>query len=1002
MTRLRLLGAVPALATFALPLALSAQARRVDLTITEGTNLAAAVSPDGRTVALDLLGRIWIVPRQGGTAKPLTDELGDARQPVWSPDGSRIAFQSYRDGTWHIWSVAVDGTGLVRHTGGMFDHREPDYSPDGRFLVFSSDRAGNYDLWRLELPTGRLERLTDDPGDDFSPAINRDGAIAFVSNRKAGPGIWVRAPDGVTEPWVKVPGQLAGPAWSPDGRTIVFQQLDQNATSLLAAEKNCQPKRLSQPGADVFPFRASSSEGELFYTVDGGVRRIRPTGEELGPIPFSAPIAFVRQAYRRAARRFDAGPAEPVKGLVSPAVSPDGRSLAFVALGDLWLLTNGRLTQLTDDPFIQTDPVFSPDGKSLAYSSDKTGLRHIWVRDLSSGAERQVSQRGGGAAYPAWSPDGKRMVYQTQQGLGTNTLVVEVATGEVIASRNDLFGPSRATFSPDGKVLAVAALHPNSARFREGRNEILLIDLAGGPDRWFVPLGERGVTTRGTDGPVWSPDGTRMAFVVDGVLWTLAVAPNGEPEGLPVRLTDELAGSIGWTGDSRSIVFQTDQGLERISLADGAVTSIPVPLTWRRWNPTRRIVIHAGRVWTGRDEALLRDRDLVIEGHRIARIVPHAAALHRDSVVDGSALTLLPGLADAHSHQGFGTGEALGRTWLAYGITTIRDPASEPFDIVERREAVESGVRVGPRELATGRIFDGERIYYNFNNPLTAGAQLERELIRADRLRFDLIKTYVRFPDVLQRRVIEFAHGHGIAVSSHELYPAVAFGADHVEHIRGTSRRGYSTKMSALSRSYQDVIALLASSGMSLTPTMGIQGGFFSLIGRDSTVLDDPRLLNAYGPDYVRSLRAVRTGSPFLASPEMMAAQGETVRRVIAGGGRVVSGTDSPIIPYGLSLLTEIQHYVEGGLTPAQALRTSTSMFAEVMGLGAELGSIGPGKLADLVLVEGNPLERIADLRKTRIVIKNGEVFTVERLLKGAVTRVERTGKRATEQTSGH
>jgi imidazolonepropionase-like amidohydrolase len=170
---------------------------------------------------------------------------------------------------------------------------------------------------------------------------------------------------------------------------------------------------------------------------------------------------------------------------------------------------------------------------------------------------------------------------------------------------------------------------------------------------------------------------------------------------------------------------------------------------------------------------------------------------------------------------------------------------------------------------------------------------------------------------------------------------------------------------------------------MSLTPTIGIQGGFSSVVARDTTILDDPRLVAAYGSQYVQSLRqrarAARAGLD--AQRPLLAAQGETVRRVVSGGGSVIAGTDSPIIPYGLSLHTELQLYVEGGLSPVQALRTATSVFAEVMGLGAELGSIAPGRLADLVAVEGNPLERIADTRRVRIVLKDGDVFTSDQLL---------------------
>ena len=102
-----------------------------EVTIREGTNMAAALSPDGQTLAIDALGRIWVLPAEGGTTTALTDPVGDARQPVWSPDGGRIAFQAYWDGNYHIWAVSSDGSRLEQLTDGPFDHREPHWSADG-------------------------------------------------------------------------------------------------------------------------------------------------------------------------------------------------------------------------------------------------------------------------------------------------------------------------------------------------------------------------------------------------------------------------------------------------------------------------------------------------------------------------------------------------------------------------------------------------------------------------------------------------------------------------------------------------------------------------------------------------------------------------------------------------------------------------------------------------------------------------------------------------------
>jgi imidazolonepropionase-like amidohydrolase len=264
---------------------------------------------------------------------------------------------------------------------------------------------------------------------------------------------------------------------------------------------------------------------------------------------------------------------------------------------------------------------------------------------------------------------------------------------------------------------------------------------------------------------------------------------------------------------------------------------------------------------------------------------------------------------------------------------------------------------------------------------------------------FDFIKTYVRLPDLLQKRIIDGAHRAGLPVTSHEIYPAVAFGADGVEHIRGTSRRGFTPKSSELRRSYQDVVALLTASGMTLTPTIVIQGGFPLLTLGDGAWLDDPRITRLFPASASaagKALRAKPASARDLADrAALVTPQERFVADLVKGGGRVIAGTDSPINPYGLALLMELEHYVRGGLTPADAIRTATAIPAEAMGYGADLGTIEPGKLADLVVVDGNPLVTITDLRRTRQVVKDGVLYDVETLLRGPVVPPARAGAAA-------
>ena len=207
------------------PLALDATADQVDITIREGTSMAAALSPDGTTLAIDLLGTIWTLPATGGDARRLTGELGDARQPSWAPDGSRMAFQAYH-GNWHIWTVAADGGDVRQETTGPFDDREPAWSHDGRRIAFSSDRTGNYDIWELELNDGRLQQLTDDPANDFGPSWSpNDDEIAFASTREPS-GIWTIGAEGAERHMARATGRIAAPSWNPDGTHLLFNVIE--------------------------------------------------------------------------------------------------------------------------------------------------------------------------------------------------------------------------------------------------------------------------------------------------------------------------------------------------------------------------------------------------------------------------------------------------------------------------------------------------------------------------------------------------------------------------------------------------------------------------------------------------------------------------------------------------------------------------------------------------------------------------------------------------------
>ena len=971
--------------------------RDVRLTVREGTSMAAALSPDGATLAIDLLGALWTLPAEGGAARRVLNDGYDAHAPVWAPDGRRLAFQAYYRDTWNLWTMNADGSGLTQVTSGPFDDREPHWSPDGTRLAFSSDRGGSYDIWLLVVATGDVRPLTTGATNESMPAWSPDGReVAFVSDREAR-GIYARQVEsGVERLLAADAAVLHMPSWAPDGRGVAYVAVDGATTRLMAGGVN-----IAERGEDVFPFRPQwISAAEVLYTADGGVKR-RPTrGGAARSIPFEAEVAFTRAPFTPKRREFTPRGPQPVRGLMHPAISPDGTTVALAALGDLWLVStradDAVPRRLTNDVFVETNPVWAPDGRTLAYSSDRDGAVGLWTRDLAAGTDRRIAADGTTAA---WSPDGARLAYLDSDA---QLRVVEVANREQRQVHGRIFEPGRPSWSPDGRAVVMSALRPYSTRFREGTNQVLWVAVepdvtpdgraAFAPDRWMDPIPHKSVGMRENLGPVWAPSGREMAAIVDGFLTTYPVARDGTPTGPPRRLSTDLASSPSWTADSRHLLYQAADRLRLVDLIDGEVRDIVPQWSWTAPPVTTTTTVHAGRLFSARAGAAAETAmDIVIEGHRITTVAPHRDDLHRGTVVDASNGTVLPGLIESHTHLVKAYGEAQGRIWLSFGVTTVRNPATNAFEGQEEREAVASGARVGPRLLTTGEPLDGSRVYYPGGVALDGGGLIDLQMARAETLGFDFIKTYVRLPDLLQKRIIERAHRAGMPVTSHELYPAVAYGADGVEHVRGTSRRGYSPKMSELRRSYADVVQLLTASGMTITPTITIQGGFQVLTARDPWWVTDPRVTRLFPPAVAAAGAALAAAPPNAATQAareaLVTPQERFVAAVVAGGGRVVAGTDSPINPYGVALLSELEHYVRGGLTPAEAIRTATAVPAEAMGLGADLGTIEPGKLADLVIVDGNPLVSITDLRRTRTVVLGGTVHTVDALLAGPVPR---------------
>lgn len=978
----------------------STERNREEVTVSEGTNIAAAASPDGESILMDLHGFLFRLPREGGDAERLTEVELEPARPDYGPDGSRITFQSYTDGNFDIWTMAADGSNIEQVTSGFWDDREPQWSPDGEQIAFSSDRGEQYDIWSIDITTGDLQQWTDDSFENFEPTWSPDGSeIAYVADSTGENGggteeavVELRATNrnGDTRALATAESgdSFASPSWSPHGEDIAYIRRTTHDDRVDELDLMVANEQITS-GEDVFVFTPHwLTSNELLYPADGNIRVVEIDSDETIDIPFTATFDLPPIEYEHKSYAFDERDAQDVQGVLTPTLSPDGEHLAFIALNDLWMMRIGHSTRrLTDDPFYQADPDWSPDGRYLVYSSDKSGVQNLYVHDMQTGTDQRLTSRDDAAVAASWSPNGSKIAFQNQNGV-TFALDVDISgdgvePGDVREVVGELYRPGRPTWSKDGTVLALAALKSYSNRFREGTSQILTVDLETGEEQYHPP-GDKfdSISTRDHDGPVWSPNGRWMAFVVESTLRVMPVDETGTPTDSPTQITDEATDAPTWCGDSEWLLY-LNNGRVKTVRRDGTETQeIPVPLTYRPEQPTGRTIIYAGKMWDGTNSDIRENVTIEVINNRIRTITSDSRPPNGPHV-DASELTVIPGLWDTHVHQTYAArffGDRQGRVNLAYGITSTVSAGDYVYRAIEEREALRSGNRLGPRFFATGEAFDGSRVY-SITRPITSREQIPLEMTRARELDFDYLKTYVRLNGERMAELAEYAHEEfGVPTGSHSFSPGIFVGQDGTTHLSGTQRLGYARTESETIQTYNDVLKLYGQGERSVHTTL-----FNSDFILADELADDSRmqLFPTWKREELRN--DIEDNSKFPSDSECETAvcrYATTFKDISDAGGKVLLGTDAPFDYVGTSIHGNLRPLVKvGGFSPSEALSTATRLPAEHQGVDEDLGTLESGKLADMVFVEGNPLERIEDTMQVKMTMKNGKLFTIDDLV---------------------
>lgn len=953
---------------------LTGSTKDMTVSLTEGTNMAVSPSPDGTRLVFSAQGALWTMPIAGGAATRITQFDIEPTAPVWSPDGSTIVFQNYtRDGNYHIWAVNPDGSNPRELTTGFFDDREPAWSPDGRSIVFSSDRSNDvqYKIWSFTLATGQYTQITRGAGAESNPVVSPDGArVAYVDSGQ----VFTVPFAGGTPTLV---GAGAAPSYAPNGN-LAYQRT---------------PRILTYNGRDVvtdedlfvFPARWLPN-GNFVYTADGRIRIRDASGGALVQVPFQAQLNLRRPVLTQTKNRhFDDFSTRAAIGISAPALSPDGQSVAFVALNDVWVMRVGQApARLTNDTDRDGNVQWTADGSSVYFSSEKGNAGALAVDQINVATRartRLASIVGKSMVTPRLSPNGDRIAYTTLSGQ-LEVWTVATRTSRVVIPQVGL-QVSTPYWTPDGSRIVLVDNERINNRFREGYNKLRVIDVAAGTGR-FYPVAEapRQVSDREEGAAALSPDGRTVAFVMDSVLHVMPVAADGSPSGAATPITTEVADLPTWAGDSKTILYKSATKLRMIQSDGSNARDVPLTVNWTQQVPQGTTIIRAGQLWDGTSAALRSDVDIVIVANRITAIRPHdaSAATTATKYVDASGLTLIPGLWDPHIHpltlyQGGQYGQ-IAALLLSYGITSTQSVAGPLHQSTEIREALESGNLVGPRLFTSPPLWEGNRQYYSFARTLRTPAVADLEIAKAKALDADFFKSYVRAPIPIMSRIAQGALDFGIPSGTHMIMPGASTGIWATTHLSATQRMGYGWAKSANGAiTYQDAYDVHAKSDFHNIDTLFSS---LALVGNDPAFINDDRFRLLVPPNFVAGLQG--TAAPNAATQAGIVRDAQQSGKVQANGGLLALGTDAPLVAPGISLHTGMR----AGATAysnVQALQNVTINAARMSFVDKDLGSIEVGKLADMAAVRGNPLQDLKAAAAVDFVVKNGNVYTLAQIL---------------------
>jgi len=1001
--------------------------RELSFETTQGTWMSLDVSPDGRSLAFDLLGHIYEMPIAGGEARRLTEGRSWNLFPRYSPDGRFLAFSSDRAGTYDVWILDRQNGSLRNLSGAPENVYKPSWSLDGRRIYAGTEADGSPNqLVAFDLRGGRQTLVSGGgPANGARPEPGGTGILyehagaplyPFAFNPYVIPASGARIErydqaTGEVTVHIERPGGAFAPALSPDGKQLAYLHRQVDDTVLIVQDLATRKERLLLRGLDrdrqesgtaygPYPNLAWHPDGRrLFLNTGGAITAVDVAGGGASRIPFRADV---NRQLSQTIRFKTEEPRELSRTRAHRWGTRTPRGVLFEALGDLWLREDGGAPRnLTRSDELETSPVPDPKTGALYYAGwTDDGLGAVYR--LADGRAERLTSVPSQYGSLALSPDGSRLAFVRGNGLLQRGGWLSNETRFDLVVR-DSSGAERRVTGITGQSLEyanIAAKIPPSVAFdrtgdilyfTEFDDDILVlkrirIDGTGETLLYRFPHSVAAVP---------SPDLAWIAIREYQRSFLTPFAYAGQPItisaydhlGFTVRVDPDDGGYLTWSSDGHTLGWTRGTGFYEKDVAAILSESGAAASTARRTElaiefdvarPKGTVALTGVRVVTmnpGRD--VLENATVIIDGSRIAAIGREVPIPSGAKVYDLRGRTVIPGLVDAHAHPHIEHSSLhvieQQPTYLsgplAYGVTTLFEVYGNEYRDGWLSDMLRAGRMAGPRLFTTGSVIYGRRK----GNRLRMFRPIETLEDAREQLRWNkdhgaiAVKDYAQNTRKRRHLVATAARELGLnVISESSSDPQMNFtqlldGVTGIEHSMG------------LAPFYDDVVRFWGGTGAGMTPTLlVVYNGKFGegWFHETSKLWEDPKLTRFITPEQLMRIR-----NPTHLWPEDMYAwrMAAELRKLYANGTSLQLGAHGQM--FGLDAHWEMQFFAKGGFTPAQVLEIATIKGAAHHGLDGDIGSLEVGKLADLVVLEANPLENIDNAQQVQYVMKNGILY---------------------------